>query len=86
MDSRTNETREFSARSVQDASECVAFARDRVAFLSDVFEGDGLVRTRDFQLSVHGANAVSEMLLEMQGRLDHALELLKADYLRVGAE
>ncbi|MCR5258758.1 MAG: hypothetical protein K6E40_11445 [Desulfovibrio sp.] len=86
MASRTNGMREFSACSSQDASECVAFARDRIAFLSDVFEGAGLVRTRDFQLSVHGANAVSEMLLEMQDRLDRALEILKADALRAGAE
>ena len=86
MASRTNGMREFSACDTQDASECVAFARDRIAFLSDVFEGDGLVRTRDFQLSVHGANAVSDMLLEMLDKLDRALELMQADAIRIGAE
>ena len=86
MASSTNGPRELCEASLQTASECIAFTRDRIALLSDIFEGDGLVRTRDFSLSVHGANAVNEMLLEMQDRLDRALEILKADALRAGAE
>jgi len=81
-----NETRELSASSIQTASECIAFARDRIAFLADVFEGDGSVRTSDFQLSKHGANAVSEMLVEMLCRLEEAFDALNAESLNIGAE
>ncbi len=86
MASRTNGTREFSAASIQTASECISFARDRVAFLCDVFEGDGSVRVSDFQLSKNGANAVSEMLVEMLCKLEEAIDALNAESLRVGAE
>ena len=86
MASRTNETRELSASSLQAASDCITFTRDRLALLSDLFEGDGFARTDDFQLSRHGADAVSQMLVEMLDRLEQAVELLKADGVRVGAE
>ena len=81
MAERTTTTQTAGAEEnrIERACAALAFVGDRLALLIDIFEGDGLARRGDFSLSARGADAVTEMLCEMDTRLDEAQQILMQD-------
>ena len=73
------QTAEAEDGRIERACAALAFVGDRLALLIDIFEGDGLARRGDFSLSARGAEAVTEMLCEMDTRLDEAQQILMQD-------
>ena len=80
MADNTTSTRASAEEShIERACAALAYVGDRLALLIDIFEGDGLARRGDFSLSARGAEAVMEMLCDMDTRLDEARQLLMPD-------
>lgn len=86
MTSRTNEVVELSMSTVDSVRATLGYIGDRLALLTDIFTGDGLQRRGDFQLSGRGAEAVAEMLVEMDERLSQVAEALSQENVALGAE
>lgn len=87
MANRVNEAIEFSPSTINSIRATLGYVGDRLALLTDIFTGDGVMRRNEnFQLSARGAEAVAEMLVEMDERLDQASEALSQENAPIGAD